>query len=224
VDPDVQLPVPALLIPRCMPERPPAARLLQAAGAGGLGRGAGGRARGRFVDRYGTCRRRSKALLEIMAVKVRLRAAPSARLDAGPGRLVFSLGRARGPRPLPARASTSRRSGGALRAHARHEARGLVASRLGHAARGARIRRHSSFRASSAAGHARSDGARGRELLAEARGGPPASPSCAQAGAAPASPRSARFVVFPPRLPERRRCVGGSTGSRLPTTTGERRR
>jgi transcription-repair coupling factor (superfamily II helicase) len=49
-------------------------------------------ARAEIVDRYGDTPDELDALLDLMAVKVRLRALRIRGLDAGPGRLVFALG------------------------------------------------------------------------------------------------------------------------------------
>jgi transcription-repair coupling factor (superfamily II helicase) len=91
LDPDVQLPVPAFLPDPYMPDVHQRLyfykRLAQAATDEDLEE-----ARGEIVDRYGDLPEEAEALLELMAVKVQLRSLAIRGLDAGPGRLVFSLG------------------------------------------------------------------------------------------------------------------------------------
>jgi transcription-repair coupling factor (superfamily II helicase) len=91
VDPDVQLPVPAFIPDGYMPDVHQRLyfykRLAQAAGDEELED-----ARAEIVDRYGEPPGELEALFELMGVKVRLRALRIRGLDAGPGRLVFTLG------------------------------------------------------------------------------------------------------------------------------------
>jgi transcription-repair coupling factor (superfamily II helicase) len=71
-------------------------------------------ARAEIVDRYGDLPEEAEALLELMAVKVRLRSLAIRGLDAGPGRLVFSLGPDASLDPFLL-ARHVQKSGGALR-------------------------------------------------------------------------------------------------------------
>jgi transcription-repair coupling factor (superfamily II helicase) len=91
VDPDVQLPVPAYIPDPYMPDVHQRLyfykRLAQAASDEELED-----ARAEIVDRYGELPEELEARLELMAVKARLRALRIRGLDAGPGRLVFTLG------------------------------------------------------------------------------------------------------------------------------------
>ncbi|MGA8892201.1 MAG: transcription-repair coupling factor, partial [Anaeromyxobacteraceae bacterium] len=91
VDPDVQLPVPAFIPDGYMPDVHQRLyfykRLAQASTDEELDE-----ARAEIVDRYGDTPDELDALLDLMAVKVRLRALRIRGLDAGPGRLVFTLG------------------------------------------------------------------------------------------------------------------------------------
>jgi transcription-repair coupling factor (superfamily II helicase) len=91
MDPDVQLPVPAFIPDAYMPDVHQRLyfykRLAQASSDEELEE-----ARAEIVDRYGDTPDELDALLELMAVKVRLRALRIRGLDAGPGRLVFALG------------------------------------------------------------------------------------------------------------------------------------
>jgi len=91
VDPDVQLPVPAFIPDGYMPDVHQRLyfykRLAQASTDEELDE-----ARAEIVDRYGDTPDELDALLDLMAVKVRLRALRIRGLDAGPGRLVFALG------------------------------------------------------------------------------------------------------------------------------------
>ncbi len=113
VDPDVQLPVPAFIPDAFMPDVHQRLyfykRLAQASSDEELDE-----ARAEIVDRYGDTPDELDALLEVMAVKVRLRALRIRGLDAGPGRLVFSLGPDAAIDPF-ALAKHVQRSGGALR-------------------------------------------------------------------------------------------------------------
>ncbi len=91
VDPDVQLPVPAFIPDPYMPDVHQRLffykRLAQAGSDEELEE-----IRGEIVDRCGDPPEELEALLELMAVKVRLRALAIRALDAGPGRLVLTLG------------------------------------------------------------------------------------------------------------------------------------
>ena len=113
VDPDVQLPVPAFIPDDYMPDVHQRLyfykRLAQASTDEDLEE-----ARAEIVDRYGDVPDELEALLELMAVKVRLRALRIRGLDAGPGRLVFALGPDAALDPFEL-ARHVQRSGGALR-------------------------------------------------------------------------------------------------------------
>jgi transcription-repair coupling factor (superfamily II helicase) len=113
MDPDVQLPVPAFIPDAYMPDVHQRLyfykRLAQASSDEELDE-----ARAEIVDRYGDTPEELDALLEVMALKVRLRALRIRGLDAGPGRLVFALGPDAALDPF-ALAKHVQRSGGALR-------------------------------------------------------------------------------------------------------------
>jgi transcription-repair coupling factor (superfamily II helicase) len=113
VDPDVQLPVPAFIPDGYMPDVHQRLyfykRLAQASTDEDLEE-----ARAEIVDRYGDVPDELEALLELMAVKVRLRALRIRGLDAGPGRLVFALGPDAALEPFEL-ARHVQRSGGSLR-------------------------------------------------------------------------------------------------------------
>jgi transcription-repair coupling factor (superfamily II helicase) len=91
VDPDVQLPVPAFIPDPYMPDVHQRLffykRLAQAAGDEELEE-----VRAEIVDRCGEPPEELEALLDLMAVKVRLRALSIRALEAGPGRIVLTLG------------------------------------------------------------------------------------------------------------------------------------
>ncbi|HEX9306197.1 MAG TPA: transcription-repair coupling factor [Anaeromyxobacter sp.] len=91
VDPDVQLPVPAFIPDPYMPDVHQRLffykRLAQAGTDEELEE-----IRAEIVDRCGDLPEELEALLELMAVKVRLRALSIRALEAGPGRLVLTLG------------------------------------------------------------------------------------------------------------------------------------
>ena len=91
VDPDVQLPVPAIIPDAYMPDVHQRLyfykRLAQAATDEDLEE-----VRAEMVDRCGEAPEELDALCEVMAVKVRLRALGIRALEAGPGRLVLTLG------------------------------------------------------------------------------------------------------------------------------------
>jgi transcription-repair coupling factor (superfamily II helicase) len=91
VEPDVQLPVPAFIPDPYMPDVHQRLffykRLAQAAGDEELEE-----VRAEIVDRCGEPPEELEALLELMAVKVRLRALSIRALEAGPGRVVLTLG------------------------------------------------------------------------------------------------------------------------------------
>jgi transcription-repair coupling factor (superfamily II helicase) len=91
VDPDVQLPVPAFIPDPYMPDVHQRLffykRLAQAGTDEELEE-----IRAEIVDRCGEPPEELEALLEVMAVKVRLRALAIRALEAGPGRLVLTLG------------------------------------------------------------------------------------------------------------------------------------
>jgi len=113
IDPDVQLPVPAFIPDAYMPDVHQRLyfykRLAQAASDEELEE-----ARDEIVDRYGEPPEELVALLELMEVKVRLRAFAIRGLDAGPGRLVFALGPDAALDPFLL-AKHVQQSGGALR-------------------------------------------------------------------------------------------------------------
>src|SRR5512138_2528168 len=91
VDPDVQLPVPAIIPDAYMPDVHQRLwfykRFAQAASDEELDE-----VRAEIVDRCGDPPEELDALCEVMAVKVRLRALAIRALEAGPGRLVLTLG------------------------------------------------------------------------------------------------------------------------------------
>ncbi len=91
VDPDVQLPVPAIIPDAYMPDVHQRLwfykRFAQAATDEELEE-----VRAEIVDRCGDPPEEVDALCEVMALKVRLRALAIRALEAGPGRLVFTLG------------------------------------------------------------------------------------------------------------------------------------
>ncbi|HEY6098782.1 MAG TPA: TRCF domain-containing protein, partial [Anaeromyxobacter sp.] len=91
IDPDVQLPLPAMIPDAYMPDVHQRLffykRLAQAATDEELEE-----IRAELLDRCGEPPDEVDALLEVMAVKVRLRALAIRALEAGPGRLVFTLG------------------------------------------------------------------------------------------------------------------------------------
>jgi transcription-repair coupling factor (superfamily II helicase) len=93
IDPDVQLPVPALIPDPYMPDVHQRLwfykRLATAATDAELDE-----IRAEIVDRCGDPPDEVDALCELMAVKVRLRALSIRALESGPGRLVFTLGEA----------------------------------------------------------------------------------------------------------------------------------
>jgi transcription-repair coupling factor (superfamily II helicase) len=93
VDPDVQLPVPAIIPDAYMPDVHQRLwfykRFAQAASDEELDE-----VRAEIVDRCGDPPEEVDALCEVMALKVRLRALAIRALEAGPGRLVFTLGEA----------------------------------------------------------------------------------------------------------------------------------
>ena len=91
IDPDVQLPLPAIIPDAYMPDVHQRLffykRLAQAASDEELEE-----IRAEIVDRCGEPPEELDALCELMALKVRLRALSIRALEAGPGRLVFTLG------------------------------------------------------------------------------------------------------------------------------------
>src|SRR5512138_2314259 len=91
VDPDIQLPVPAFIPDPYMPDVHQRLffykRLAQAAGDEELEE-----IRAEIVDRCGEPPEELEALLAVMGLKVRLRALAVRALEAGPGRLVLTLG------------------------------------------------------------------------------------------------------------------------------------
>jgi transcription-repair coupling factor (superfamily II helicase) len=113
IDPDVQLPVPAFIPDAYMPDVHQRLyfykRLAQASSDEDLDD-----ARAEIVDRYGDVPDELDSLLELMALKVRLRALGIRGLEAGPGRLVFSLGPSAALDPF-ALAKHVQGSGGTLR-------------------------------------------------------------------------------------------------------------
>ncbi len=113
IDPDVQLPVPAFIPDPYMPDVHQRLffykRFAQASTDEELDE-----IRAEIVDRYGDPPDELDALQALMAVKVRLRALRIRALEAGPGRLVFTLGDAAALDPLRL-AKRVQASGGALR-------------------------------------------------------------------------------------------------------------
>jgi transcription-repair coupling factor (superfamily II helicase) len=91
IDPDVLLPVPAIIPDAYMPDVHQRLffykRLAQAATDEELGE-----IRAEIVDRCGDPPEELDALIEVMGLRVRLRALAIRALEAGPGRLVFTLG------------------------------------------------------------------------------------------------------------------------------------
>jgi transcription-repair coupling factor (superfamily II helicase) len=186
VDPDVQLPVPAFIPDDYMPDVHQRLyfykRLAQASTDEELEE-----ARAEIVDRYGDVPDELEALLELMAVKVRLRALRIRGLDAGPGRLVFSLGPDAALEPFEL-AKHVQRSAGTLRLTPDMK---LVATVGARPAPGATPLRGAKGRVKSATSVARApalpptpagDATRGRELLAEARKVLHGLASCARQG------------------------------------------
>jgi transcription-repair coupling factor (superfamily II helicase) len=173
VDPDVQLPLPAYIPDDYMPDVHQRLyfykRLAQASTDEDLEE-----ARAEIVDRYGDVPDELEALLEIMAVKVRLRALRIRGLDAGPGRLVFSLGPDAALEPFEL-AKHVQRSGGVLRLTPDMKLVASVGARPAPGAtpaRGAKTKGKtpsSGARASPAPVTPGGEATRGRELLAEAR-------------------------------------------------------
>jgi transcription-repair coupling factor (superfamily II helicase) len=113
IDPDVQLPVPALIPDPYMPDVHQRLwfykRFAQASTDEELDD-----IRAEVVDRYGDPPDEVDALCALMQVKVRLRALRIRGLDSGPGRLVFALGEAAAIDPFKL-ARHVQASGGALR-------------------------------------------------------------------------------------------------------------
>jgi len=113
IDPDVQLPVPAVIPDPYMPDVHQRLyfykRFAQASTDEELGE-----LRAEIVDRCGDPPEELDALCELMAVKVRLRALAIRALEAGPGRLVFTLGETAALDPFLL-AKHVQASGGALR-------------------------------------------------------------------------------------------------------------
>jgi transcription-repair coupling factor (superfamily II helicase) len=113
IDPDVQLPLPAYLPDGYMPDVHQRLwfykRFAQAGSEEELDE-----VRAEILDRYGDAPAEMDHLCALMAVKVRLRALSIRALEAGPGRLVFTLGESAGLDPF-ALARWVQKSGGALR-------------------------------------------------------------------------------------------------------------
>jgi transcription-repair coupling factor (superfamily II helicase) len=113
IDPDVQLPVPAFIPDPYMPDVHQRLffykRFAQASTDEQLDD-----VRAEIVDRCGDAPDELDALCEVMAVKVRLRALRIRAVEAGPGRLVFTLGEAAALDPFRL-AKHVQGSGGALR-------------------------------------------------------------------------------------------------------------
>jgi transcription-repair coupling factor (superfamily II helicase) len=113
IDPDVQLPLPAYLPDGYMPDVHQRLwfykRFAQAGSEEELDE-----VRAEILDRYGEAPAELDHLCALMAVKVRLRALSIRALEAGPGRLVFTLGESAGLDPF-ALARWVQKSGGALR-------------------------------------------------------------------------------------------------------------
>jgi transcription-repair coupling factor (superfamily II helicase) len=173
MDPDVQLPVPAFIPDAYMPDVHQRLyfykRLAQASSDEELEE-----ARAEIVDRYGDTPDELDALLELMAVKVRLRALRIRGLDAGPGRLVFALGADAALDPFEL-ARHVQRSGGVLRLTPDMKLVASVGQRPASATpiRGSaksRMKTGSSGRGAVAAPSSpAAEATRGRELLEEAR-------------------------------------------------------
>jgi len=113
IDPDVQLPLAAWLPDGYVPDVHQRLwfykRFAQAAGEEELDE-----IRAELIDRYGDAPPELDALCALMGVKVRLRALAIRALEAGPGRLVFTLGEKAALDPF-ALAKLVQGSGGALR-------------------------------------------------------------------------------------------------------------
>ena len=91
IEPDVQLPLPAFLPDPYVPDVHQRLWLYKRLAEAGSDEELE-EVRAEIVDRYGDPPPEVDALLEVMAVRVRLRALRIRGLDAGPGRLVFALG------------------------------------------------------------------------------------------------------------------------------------
>jgi transcription-repair coupling factor (superfamily II helicase) len=91
IEPDVQLPLPAFLPDPYVPDVHQRLWLYKRLAEAGSDEELE-EVRAEIVDRYGDPPPEVEALLEVMAVRVRLRALRIRGLDAGPGRLVFALG------------------------------------------------------------------------------------------------------------------------------------
>jgi transcription-repair coupling factor (superfamily II helicase) len=113
IDPDVQLPLPAWLPDAYVPDVHQRLwfykRFAQASGEEELDE-----IRAEILDRYGDAPPELDALCALMALKVGLRSLSIRALEAGPGRLVFTLGESAALDPA-ALARWVQRSGGALR-------------------------------------------------------------------------------------------------------------
>ncbi len=168
LDPDVQLPVPAFIPDAYMPDVHQRLyfykRLAQAASDEELEE-----ARDEIVDRYGEMPDELLALVELMEVKVRLRALSIRGLESGPGRLVFALGPDAALDPFLL-AKHVQKSGGALRLTPDMKLVAALSSKApgppskGKAAKGSAPPARTSLPASPAG-----EAAHGRELLEAAR-------------------------------------------------------
>jgi transcription-repair coupling factor (superfamily II helicase) len=176
VDPDVQLPVPAFIPDPYVPDVHQRLffykRLSQAGTDEELEE-----VRGEIVDRYGDPPEELEALLELMAVKVRLRALAIRALEAGPGRLVLTLGEKAALDPFLL-AKKVQGSGGALKltpdmklvqtlGEAPKRPPPAKGARPGKAATAARVK--AAVSAAMSAPTPAQEAAAGRELLAAAR-------------------------------------------------------
>ncbi|HVP68098.1 MAG TPA: transcription-repair coupling factor [Anaeromyxobacteraceae bacterium] len=172
LDPDVQLPVPAFIPDAFMPDVHQRLyfykRLAQAASDEELSD-----ARDEIVDRYGELPDELVALFELMELKVDLRALSVRGLEAGPGRLVFSLGPDAALDPFLL-AKHVQESGGALRLTPDMK----VVAALGEGRSGGKAPARPEAAAASPAALA----AHGRELLAAARQILQGLSRCARAG------------------------------------------
>ena len=161
IDPDVQLPVPAFIPDDYMPDVHQRLffykRLAQAATDEELEE-----VRAEIVDRYGEPPEELDALCEVMALKVRLRALAIRALEAGPGRLVLTLGETAALDPFLL-AKHVQASAGTAPPHPGHEAR-----------RDARPAAAPARRDRPGEGGARPPGARGRRVRPAP---PPATPA-----------------------------------------------
>jgi transcription-repair coupling factor (superfamily II helicase) len=171
IDPDVQLPVAAFIPDPYMPDVHQRLffykRLAQASTDEELDE-----VRAEIIDRCGDAPDELDALCEVMAVKVRLRALQIRALDAGPGRLVFTLGETAALDPFLL-AKHLQASGGALR---------LTPDMKLVAALGARPAPPATRERTGRGGAGATKVAAGARPVASAKVAPPASPALEAAG------------------------------------------